>query len=217
VQVAVALPPASAPSAERAAALEQVRRAAAGCQDCPLWELGTQTVFGVGPATATLMFVGEAPGRQEDERGVPFVGPAGQLFDEGLLHAGIDRAGVYVTNTVKHRPWIPKGARGKNRPPKQSEVNACRQWLERELTLVRPRLIVCLGGVAARAVLGRDFKVTQRRGEWIELEGGAEALATLHPSYVLIQPAESRDRVREMFFGDLQAVGERCRQLGGLG
>jgi DNA polymerase len=195
------------------AALEQVRRAAAGCRDCPLWEIGTQTVFGVGPATARLMFVGEAPGYQEDQRGVPFVGPAGQLFDEGLEQAGIPRGEVYVTNAVKHRPFVPGGPRGKNRPPKQSEVNACRQWRLGEMAIVRPTMVVCLGAVAAREVMGKGFKLTQQRGQWLTAPDAPMALATLHPSYVLIQPAGSREQVRETFFADLRAVGERYRAL----
>jgi uracil-DNA glycosylase family protein len=206
--------PAGAPRETRAAALEHVRRAALGCRDCPLGEIGTQTVFGVGPATARLTFVGEAPGYQEDQQGVPFVGPAGQLFNEGLAAAGIPRDEVYVTNAVKHRPWLPRGPRGKNRPPKQSEVNACRQWLERELAILQPPLVACLGAVAARAVLGRDFKLTQQRGQWLRAPDGREVLATLHPSYVLIQPAESRERVRATFFDDLRLVAQRYRQLG---
>jgi uracil-DNA glycosylase family protein len=214
MQVEVAIPAVGATDEDRAHALEQVRRAALGCRDCPLGEIGTQTVFGVGSTTARLMFVGEAPGYQEDQQGVPFVGPAGQLFNEALAQARIPREQVYVTNAVKHRPWLPRGPRGKNRPPRQSEVNACRQWLERELAIVQPRLVVCLGAVAARAILGRDFKLTQQRGQWQTLAEGRQALATLHPSFVLIQPPESRERVRETFMADVRLAGERCRQLG---
>ena len=214
MRVDVAIPPADAPAGRRTDALEQVRRAALGCRDCPLGEIGTQTVFGVGPATARLAFVGEAPGYQEDQQGVPFVGPAGQLFNEGLAEAGIPREQVYVTNAVKHRPWLPRGPRGKNRPPKQSEVNACHQWLERELAILQPELVVCLGAVAARAVIGRDFKLTRQRGQWLPLADGREALATLHPSFVLIQPPESRERIRETFFADLALAGQRHRERG---
>lgn len=196
-----------------AAALAEIARAAGDCRACPLWEIGTRTVFGDGPPSARLMFLGEAPGRDEDKQGRPFVGAAGRLFDEALRAAEIDRGEVYVTNTVKHRPWVQQGSRQKNRAPKQSEINACRPWLEHELRLVRPALIVCLGAVAARAILGKEFKLTQQRGRWLDGPAGAAVLATLHPSYVLIQPAETQERVRDTFFGDLRAVAERYRSL----
>ncbi len=200
---------------ERQAALEVVRAAASGCLDCPLGAIGTQTVFGAGPVTARLMFIGEAPGGQEDKAGRPFIGPAGKLFDEALEAAGIDRSAVYVTNTVKHRPWIagPTG-RQKNRAPKQSEINACRQWLLRELALVQPSVVACLGAKAAQAVLGKAFRLTDQRGTWVQSEAAPHVLATLHPSYVLIQPEESRERVRNLFFDDIRIAGDRYRHLG---
>ena len=199
--------------AEREAAWEEVKEAARGCTDCPLWEIGTQTVFGVGPVNARVMFIGEAPGAQEDKAGKPFVGPVGKLFDEALAHAGIDRSQVYVTNTVKHRPWIagPSG-RQKNRAPKQSEINACRQWHTREVALVRPEMIVCLGAKAAQEILGRTFKLTQQRGRWHSTDTTAHVLATLHPSYVLIQPRDSYDQVRATFLSDIAMVAERLGQ-----
>ena len=198
---------------EREAAWQEVREAARTCTDCPLFEIGTQTVFGVGPVNARLMFIGEAPGAQEDKAGRPFVGPAGKLFDEALQQAGIDRDEVYVTNTVKHRPWIagPTG-RQKNRAPKQSEINACRQWHVREVALVRPELVVCLGAKAATEILGRDFKLTQQRGQWHSTSAAPHVLATLHPSYVLIQPRDSYDQVRDTFFTDFRTVAERYRE-----
>lgn len=199
--------------AERHAALEQARHQAASCRACPLWQIGTQTVFGAGPATARLMCLGEAPGQQEDRQGLPFVGPAGRLLDQALAQAGIPRGEVYVTNVVKHRPWVPQNGRGKNRPPRQSEVNACRPWLERELAIVRPSLIACLGALAARAILGKDFRLSQQRGQWFASPVAPHVLATVHPAYVLIQPPESLDRVREAFFADLRRVGERYREL----
>jgi len=199
---------------ERAESLAELCRAALGCRDCPLGTLGTRTVFGAGPADARLLLVGEAPGFFESQQGVPFVGPSGQLLNEALVQAGIPRHEIYVTNAVKHRPFVPGGRQGRNRPPKQSEVNACRQWLERELAILRPAMLVCLGAVAARAILGRDFKLTAQRGQWVDGPDGCPTLATLHPSYVMIQPAESRDRVRATFFEDLRLVGERHRQLG---
>jgi DNA polymerase len=200
--------------ADRTHAWEQVKSAARACTDCPLWEINTQTVFGEGPVNARLMFIGEAPGGQEDKAGRPFVGPAGKLFNEALEDAGIDRTDVYVTNTVKHRPWAPgPSGRQKNRAPKQSEVNACRQWRLRELAIVRPALIVCLGAKAAQEVLGKEFKLTKQRGEWQEAPAAPQVMATLHPSYVMIQPAESYEQVRGAFFGDIRDAGERLRAL----
>jgi DNA polymerase len=202
--------------AERAAALELVRRAAQGCHDCPLWEIGTQTVFGSGPVSASLLFIGEAPGAQEDKAGEPFVGPAGRLFADALAAAGLQRSELFITNVVKHRPWLagPSG-RQKNRPPKQSEVNACRQWWRREVALVRPRVIGCLGAQAAKEILGKTFRLTEQRGEWLSSAAAPHVLATLHPSYVLIQPDESRERLRQQFFDDIGAIAARARQLAG--
>jgi DNA polymerase len=204
------------PREDMASAAEQLAeaaRAAKECRACPLWEIGTQTVFGSGPATARLMFIGEAPGQHEDQQGVPFVGPAGQLFDQALQQAGLDRAEVYVTNVVKHRPWVSQGRRKKNRPPKQSEINACRPWLEEELRLVRPAIIVCCGAHPARAILGKDFKLTQQRGQWLPGPDDVAVLATFHPSYVLIQPEESHDRLKETLFEDFRLVAGRYRTL----
>jgi uracil-DNA glycosylase len=200
-------------SAERQQALDRVRDDATRCRACPLWEIGRQTVFGTGPVTARLLFIGEAPGAQEDKHGVPLVGPAGRLFDEGLAAAGIPRELVYLTNAVKHRPSVPAGQRRKNRPPKQSEINACRPWLQQELALVRPRVICCLGAVAARCILGRAFRLTEQRGQWLSAEAAPHVLATVHPSYVLIQPEGRAAPWREIFFGDLARVGERFRSL----
>ena len=193
--------------------LAVVQEAARSCRSCPLWEIGKQTVFGEGPAAARLMFIGEAPGAQEDKLGRPFVGPAGTLFDEALEAAGLDRREVYITNVVKHRPFITESGRQRNRAPKQSEINACRPWLDYQLALIRPTIIVCLGAHAARGILGKDFKITQQRGQWLAGPDGAAVLATVHPSYVLIQPAESFDRVRDSFFSDIGRVSERYRML----
>lgn len=167
--------------------LDQARQEARSCRACPLWEGNTQTVFGEGPVPAVAMFIGEAPGAQEDAQGRPFVGPAGQLFDEALAAARIDRASVYVTNAVKHRPWTPTRNGRRNRPPRQSEINACAMWLDRELAIVQPRVICCLGAVAAKRILGRDFKLMAQRGEWFELPGETRVLATVHPSFVMLQ------------------------------
>jgi DNA polymerase len=166
-------------------------------------------VFGAGPATASVMFVGEAPGRQEDESGTPFVGPAGQLFDEALEAADIDRSIVYVTNTVKHRPWQRSDSgRQKNRAPRQSEITACAIWLDGELELVRPRVICCLGAVAAKRIIGRDFRLMEQRGAWFAADRAA-VLATVHPSFVMIQRPELRERWMETLVGDLKLVKRR--------
>jgi DNA polymerase len=194
--------------------LAAVAREAESCQACPLWQHGVQTVFGQGPVTARLMLVGEAPGQQEDRQGLPFVGASGRLLDEALAQARIERASVYVTNVVKHRPTVEQRGRTKNRAPKQSEVNACRPWLQQELRLIRPELIVCLGATAAREILGKGFKLTQQRGQWLEGPGETAVLATLHPSYVLIQPPDSFERVRATLFDDLRLAGERYAALG---
>jgi DNA polymerase len=198
---------------DRESALRRVRAEAADCRACPLWEIGNQTVFGAGPATAKLMFIGEAPGHNEDVQGVPFVGPAGRLFDEALVHAKIPREDVFVTNIVKHRPWVPVGNRAKNRPPKQSEINACRSWLQEELAIVQPEIIVCVGAPAARVILGKEFRLTQQRGQWMESEAANHVIATIHPAYVLIQPEESFAGWREILFADFRLIGDRFREV----
>lgn len=186
--------------------LQDTRAAAASCTACPLWEIGTQTVFGVGPVDADVMFIGEAPGRQEDEAGQPFVGPAGRLFSEVLQEAGIDRATVYVTNTVKHRPWVDSDGRQKNRAPRQREINACAKWLDDELRIVRPRIVCCLGAVAAKRILGRSFRLMEQRGTWLTDSEGRQVLATVHPSFVMLQRADSRERWRRTLVNDLELV-----------
>jgi DNA polymerase len=200
-------------AAEREAALRRVRSAAADCRACPLWEIGNQTVFGAGPATAKLMFIGEAPGHNEDVQGVPFVGPAGRLFDEALAQAGMPREEVFVTNIVKHRPWIPVNNRAKNRAPKQSEINACRPWLQEELAIVQPAIIACIGAPAARVILGKEFRLTQQRGQWMESDAAEHVIATIHPAYVLIQPEESFAGWRDILLADFRLIGERYREL----
>jgi len=199
--------------AEREQALDEVRAEAMACHACPLWETATQTVFGVGPATAQLMLIAEAPGEWEDARGVPFVGPAGRLLDELLDHVRISRDEVYITNVVKHRPWTLVGKRKKNRPPKQSEIKACRPWLTAELDIIRPPIIGCLGAPAAKWILGGDFKLTQQRGQWFESEVAPNVLATIHPAYVLIQPEETFEFWRQTLFHDFETLAERWHQL----
>jgi uracil-DNA glycosylase len=169
------------------AGLEEVREIADGCRACDLWARATQTVFGEGPTGAPLMLVGEQPGDREDVAGHPFVGPAGQLLDEALVAAGIDRERVFVTNVVKHFKWKPQGKRRLHERPNSAEIRACRPWLELELDLVRPDVVALLGATAAQAILGRDFRVTERHGELLPpiAEGGPRLLATWHPSAIL--------------------------------
>jgi uracil-DNA glycosylase family protein len=185
-----------------------LREAAACCRGCDLWKRGTQTVFGAGAAPAQLLFVGEQPGNDEDLRGEPFVGPAGKLLDRALLEAGIDRTQAYVTNVVKHFKWEPRGKRRIHEKPNAREVAACRPWVMAEIEVVRPRVVVCLGATAAQALLGRDFKVTQRRGELIENTGLAPyVMATVHPSSILRAPDdETRQREFARFVEDLRQL-----------
>ena len=187
--------------------LDELRAEAADCRACPLWQTGTQTVFGEGAARAKIVFVGEQPGDQEDKQGRPFVGPAGRLLDEGLELAGIDRASTYVTNAVKHFKWTARGKRRIHAKPSWSEVAACHPWLEGELEAIRPEVLVCLGATAAQALLGRQFRVTKDRGTWVESELAPRVTATIHPSSILRQRTDE-DRHREMagFVEDLKLV-----------
>jgi uracil-DNA glycosylase len=187
--------------------LPKLRKAAAGCRACPLWENATQTVFGTGARSSVAMFVGEQPGDREDREGAPFVGPAGRLLDEALTQAGIDRRSVYVTNAVKHFKWEPRGKRRIHAKPSWSELAACRPWLEAELAVVRPGVLVCLGATAAQSLLGRQFRVTKQRGEWIESDLAGHVTATIHPSAILRQrDDESRHREMKAFVEDLRLV-----------
>jgi DNA polymerase len=186
--------------------LEELRSAAAGCTACDLYKLGTQTVFGEGSTDAEVMFVGEQPGDQEDKVGRPFVGPAGKLFDQALEDAGIDRTRVYVTNVVKHFKWRPRGKRRIHQKPNWSEIAACRPWLDAELAVVEPRVLVCLGATAAQALLGREFRVTQQRGKPIESDLAEQVLATVHPSSILRADPETREREYGELMKDLKVV-----------
>jgi uracil-DNA glycosylase len=188
-------------------ALERLRRDAADCQACPLWQTGTQTVFGEGAASAQVVFVGEQPGDQEDKQGRPFVGPAGRVLDEALELAGIDRSTTYVTNAVKHFKWTARGKRRIHAKPNWSEIAACHPWLQSELEAIEPAVVVCLGATAAQALLGKQFRVTKQRGTWIESELAEHVTATIHPSSILRQRSDE-DRHREMagFVEDLKLV-----------
>jgi DNA polymerase len=192
--------------------LASVRAAAKDCQACDLWARGTQTVFGEGRRRAELMFVGEQPGDSEDLEGRPFVGPAGKLLDRVLEEVGIDRDAVYVTNVVKHFKWEPRGKRRIHKKPNASEIAACRPWLDAEIELVKPRAIVCLGATAAQALLGRQFRLTAHRGDFIPSSLAPLLTATVHPSSILRAPDdETRRRERAAFAADLQRVAEALR------
>ncbi len=192
--------------------LGSVRDAAADCRACDLYMRGTQTVFGEGPRAADMMLVGEQPGDAEDLSGHPFVGPAGQLLDRALQEAGIDRSRVYVTNVVKHFKWEPRGKRRIHAKPNSAEIAACRPWLETEIALVKPRILVCLGATAAQAVLGKAFKVTQHRGDVIESLLAPRVTATVHPSSILRAPDDAtRHTEMRRFVRDLERAARELR------
>ncbi len=206
--------------------LPALREAVQACRGCPLYREATQAVFGQGDAAARVMFVGEVPGDQEDRAGAPFVGPAGRLLDDALAEAGIDRRDVYVTNVVKHFKFTRRGKRRIHDKPDRYEIVACRPWLDEELALVKPELLVLLGATAAQALLGSKFRVTQARGrplsgeEVAALARGSHApiarwtFATVHPSSVLRAPDdELRDEARAAFFRDLRVIGDYVRAL----
>ena len=186
----------------------ELKEAAARCMGCELYKNATQTVFGEGRIGASeVMFVGEQPGDEEDLAGHPFIGPAGRLFDKALLEAGIDRERAYVTNVVKHFKWKPRGKRRIHEKPRASEIRACEPWLAAELEVVRPSILVCLGATAAQALLGKDFRVTQMRGQWLESGHAAKTLATVHPSSILRAPdPEAREEQYAAFVSDLKMV-----------
>ncbi|MFP5375567.1 MAG: UdgX family uracil-DNA binding protein [Acidimicrobiia bacterium] len=189
------------------ASLGSLRALAASCTACPLHLVGTRTVFGAGPPSASVMLVGEQPGDREDQAGEPFVGPAGALLDGALAEAGIDRSDAYVTNVVKHFKWRPAGKRRIHQKPNAAEVAACRPWLDREIELVDPRVVVLLGATAAQALLGRSFRVSRSRGQFVEWDREPLALATVHPSSILRAPDDaSRRRDRAAFVADLSVV-----------
>ena len=187
--------------------LPGVREIAAGCKACDLYKRGTQTVFGEGPPKAELMLVGEQPGDAEDLAGHPFVGPAGRLLDTALEEAGIDRSQVYVTNVVKHFKWEPRGKRRIHAKPNAAEIGACRPWLEVEIALVKPRVLVCLGATAAQALLGKSFKVSQQRGTVVPSPLAPIVSATVHPSSILRAPDdETRREEMRRFVKDLRTI-----------
>jgi DNA polymerase len=187
--------------------LPALREAAAGCKACPLWERGTRTVFGEGGPRARVLFLGEQPGNEEDLSGKPFVGPAGRLLDKALEEVGIDRAQVYVTNVVKHFKWEPRGKRRIHAKPNAQEIAACRPWLDAEIAVLKPEVIVCLGATAAQAMLGRQFRVTKHRGELLDSPLAPKIIATVHPSAILRAPDDETRRLeRQRFVDDLRKL-----------
>jgi uracil-DNA glycosylase family protein len=192
--------------------LDQLRAEAADCRACDLWKSGTQTVFGEGTAKAEIVFVGEQPGDKEDLAGRPFVGPAGRVLDEGLEAAGIDRSLAYVTNAVKHFKWVARGKRRIHQKPNAAEMAACRPWLESELAVVRPKVLVALGATAAQSLLGRQFRVTKQRGTPVESDLAPHVVATVHPSSILRQETdEDRTAAMKDFVADLKVVAKLLR------
>lgn len=191
-----------------------MRDAARECTACHLYERATQTVFGEGPKNAPMMLVGEQPGDYEDVAGKPFVGPAGKIMDRALEEAGIDRTKVYVTNAVKHFKWEPRGKRRIHQKPNSREIAACRPWLEAELRLIKPKVLVVLGATAAQTIFGPSFRVTRERGKVLSSKFAPKVVATVHPSSLLRQPdEESREREYKNLVADLRvamkAAGEK--------
>lgn len=197
----------AAPLVPERPTLPKLRRAAAGCRACDLWKTGTQTVFGEGARAAEILFVGEQPGDKEDLAGKPFVGPAGRVLDEALGAAGIDRRLAYVTNAVKHFKWQGRGKRRIHQKPNAVELAACRPWLDAELEVVRPRVVVPLGATAAQALLGRQFRVTKERGRPVASDLAPHVVATVHPSSILRQESdEARRAAMRELVSDLEVV-----------
>jgi uracil-DNA glycosylase len=186
--------------------LPKMREAAAGCRACELWSKGTQVVFGEGTRTAEIMFVGEQPGDREDREGRPFVGPAGRLLDRALEAAHIDRRRVYLTNIVKHFNHEMRGKRRIHRKPNMNHIAACRPWLDAELKVVKPRVLMCLGASAAQSLLGRDFSVSRQRGEIVDSDLAPVVAATVHPSSILRGPDDERAAAFDAFVDDLRSV-----------
>ncbi len=197
-------------------AREELLAEARQCTRCELYKCGTQTVFGEGPLDAKILFIGEQPGDQEDIAGRPFVGPAGQLFDQALEKAGIDRAETYVTNAVKHFKFIQRGKKRIHNSPDAGEITACRWWQEQERALIRPPVTVALGGTAARSLFGKAVTISKLRGEPHELADGSECWVTVHPSFLLRMPDQVRRREeRARFVADLVAIRKRAAKLAG--
>lgn len=199
----------AAPFIPERLSLKALREAARGCRGCPLWKVGTQTVFGEGPTKARVLMVGEQPGDREDLEGRPFVGPAGRLLDQALVAAGIKRGDVYVTNAVKHFKWEPAGKRRLHKKPSAREIAACRPWLEAEMEVLEPEVLVALGATAAQALMGPRFRVTQERGKvFRDTPWRGIFVATVHPSSILRMDAEDRAGAIDGFVADLSVVAK---------
>ena len=192
--------------------LDRLRQAVQECEGCDLFRYATQGVLGEGPAKARVMFVGEQPGNEEDLEGRPFVGPAGRILAKGLAEAGIPREEVYVTNAVKHFKFEERGKRRIHKKPSAAEVKACAPWLEAEMRLVKPEIVVCLGATAAQALLGRDYRLTKERGTFRTRDGGPKITSTVHPSAVLRAPDEDRETMYNAFVEDLRKVEKEMRK-----
>ena len=191
--------------------LKGLREAAAGCRACPLWRTGTQTVFGKGLAKSRLMLVGEQPGDREDRAGEPFIGPAGEVLSKALVEAGIERNDAYVTNVVKHFKWTQgRGKRRLHQRPTTEEIGACRPWLDAELAVVQPEVLVCLGATAAKALLGSKVRVTKDRGRFLESDMAPAVSVTVHPSSILrIEDDEERHAARAELVADFRTIAGR--------
>jgi DNA polymerase len=208
-------PGSAKPFLPKVLSLASLKRAAAKCEGCPLYQRATQTVFGEGPEDARVVMVGEQPGDTEDRQGRPFVGSAGKLLDRALGEAGVDRSKVYVTNAVKHFKWVERGKRRIHQKPNALEIHACKPWLDAEISVMKPDLIVCLGATAAQALMGKNFRVTVERGKFFDTPYESELMATVHPSSLLrIKEEDERKREFGLFVGDLEKVARKMRKNG---
>jgi DNA polymerase len=202
-------------SPTRPSGLDTVREQAKTCRACPLYKNATQTVFGEGPQSATVMLVGEQPGDKEDLAGKPFVGPAGRVLDRALKDAGIDRRKTYVTNAVKHFKFVQRGKSRLHQKPNTTEIRACRQWYEREFAAIRPELVVAMGATAAQSVFGRTTPINKNRGKVIALDDGTHVVVTVHPSYLLrilsLPDEDAKEREYRRFVDDLRIAAAFVR------
>jgi DNA polymerase len=193
--------------------LTALRKAVQKCRACDLYKNATQAVFGAGSASARIVFVGEQPGNEEDRQGLPFVGPAGKLLDRALVEAGIDRSEVYLTNVVKHFKFEERGKRRIHKKPNSAEINACRPWLEAEISVIKPTMIVCLGATAAQALLGRTYRLTKERGKFTRNERAPYVTATIHPSAILRAPdEEQRHQQYKELVDDLKQIKSQLQR-----